>query len=259
MKKSIKPQEYIDKFAELYNTGNPIMNETTGEIFVAADDEEFRQCYAETPARRMLPMYWFLSNKENLLSLKKDRIQWLNKNPRQGRDTVCYKFKLATTDGKKTKNIEAHDLMGLVWESDSFGLATDLLNEKGVKAFGIHSKTETAVQGHHRDTNETNNNPDNILFVSNQVHPLLHNAPKHDASPEKEIKYMQELGEVMTKENLHKLTIVFTGEVYDQRTGTWSNDGCVDVFSTDKINLSYTAVKQLQELAQTSAFNGMEI
>ena len=248
-----RAEEFRRLFTELYNAGEPILNQTTNEVFEPDPDEVFRQCWADTITRRNFPRFWFVSEKGNLLSVKKDRIQWLNKNKRDNSNKISYKFMVETPDGTRVRNVEEHNLVGLVWGSEAFGTAAELLESQGLDAFGINSKEEDHVQGHHISHDDTDNTPGNIKFLTDKVHTILEKAPRYDAPEEKHLDYMVDLGKVMDKENPNAITVVFTGDVYNKQTGTWSNTGESDVFSTNKITLSPKAAMQLQSIMKLLA------
>ena len=245
-------QEYLELFIELYNNGEPIINNTTKEVFEAQIGEEFRQCWADTIERRLFPKYWFVSQIGNLLSAKKDKIQWIHKNKRENSNKISYKFLADKGDGQGAKlhNVEEHDLVALVWGAETFGRAEELVKEKGLEAFGINSKTELNIQGHHKNRNDKDNSVENIKLVTNQVHVAIENAPSFAAPEEKHVEYMQEIGELMAVENPTSISVIFTGEVYDKTTGEWSDDGDIDVFATKKITLSPTAYMQIKSLIE---------
>lgn len=243
-------KHFRELFEEIYNSGDEILNNTTGETFEAEEDEEFVQCWADTPTRCLFPKYWFISQYENLLSVKKDRIVWLNKNRREKSNKISYKFMVHTENGTKIKNVEAHDLVGLVWGSESFGLATKLLEEKGLDAIGVSGCKDNPVHGHHKNLDDTDNSPGNIKFVTDRVHMALGKAAKLEVNDtaEKHFEYMDELAEVMNEENPNAFTVVLDGNVYDKETGLWSKSGDCDVLSVDRINISREAMQQLQGL-----------
>ena len=249
----MKETNYIELFKELYDSGEKIIDNTTKEVFEAKPDEMFRQCWADTPERRIFPKYWFISNFGNLLSVKKYKIQWIHKNKREKSNKISYKFLAEREDeeGIVRCNVEEHDLVGLVWGSEAFGLAGELLKEKGLGAIGVNSKIKISVQGHHINQDDTDNSPENVKFVTDKVHIMLENAPKHDDSEERHMEYMGDLGKLMSKENPHSMTIVFSGEVFDMKTGTWRDDGDIDVFATKKIKLSPTAYMQIMNVLAT--------
>lgn len=245
-------EEYKELFKELYNSGEPIINNTTQEVFESDPDEVFRQCWADTVQRCKFPPFWFVSNKGNLLSVKKDKIRWLNKNRRENSNKISYKFMVDRKDdeGTQIRNVEEHNLVGIVFESESFGKATQLLEEKGIDSIGVNSSSETHVQGHHISQDDTDNRPTNVKFVTDTVHTLITNAPKYNAPEEKQMAFMKELGEIATEENPNQMTVFMDGSVYDLRTGEWRTDGDVDIFATKKIVLSKTAAKQLLSIIQ---------
>lgn len=242
-------KKYKNLFIELYNKEEvEIVNNTTKEVFVAEDGEEFRQCWADTSTRRYFPKFWFVSRIGNVLSVKSDKIVWLNKNRRENSNKISYKFAIPTEDGTQIRNVEEHNLVGLVWGSESFGLATELLEEKGLNAFGVNSKSEDHVQGHHVSNDDTDNDVDNIKFVTDKVHVVLGNAPTYADPEEDHIEYMKELADVIGRENPKSFSVVFTGDVYDIATGKWSNTGEKNVFATNKLTISQRAIEDILEL-----------
>ena len=243
-------KELNNLFVEIFNNGEEIIDNTTGAVFEPTEGEIFLQCWADTIERRLFPKYWFISNVGNLLSVKKDqnRIQWLHKNKRPNSNKISYKFLIHTETGSQLRNVEEHNLVALVHGSERFGLATELLEEKGLDAFGVNSSTETNAQGHHINGNDADNRPENIKIVTDDVHVLLGSAPKFNDADKKHFSYMKKMGKVMNRENPNAITVLFTGETMDLKTGTWKNDGEIDVISTDRIALSKESVQFLKEL-----------
>lgn len=249
-KELLTTEEYYNKFMELYNSGAEIRNETTGEIFEAEADEIFKQCWADTTARKYFPKYWFVSEKENVLSLKDDKIVWLHKNRRKGSNKISYKFVLRKDEEtSQTKNIEAHNLVALVFDSNVFGLAKKLIDEKGLEAFGANSSTEPVVQGDHMNGDDTNNSPDNIQLVTDNAHKIVGNAPAHNAPNSAHYKHMQKLAKLAEDENPNGITVALTGDVYDTKTGTWSRTGEHAIFSTDSLKISSDCLKKVPYVA----------
>lgn len=246
-----KAKEYRVLFNEIYNSGDEIVNKTTGETFIAEDGEEFRQCWADTPTRREFPKYWFISKKGNLLSVKKDRIQWLHKNKRPNSNKISYKFLHETADGARNRNVEEHNLVGLVWGARAFGRATELMEEKGLDAFGVNSNTDVVAQGHHISHDDTDNTPENILFVTDKVHSTVLEKPfKHHASPEKDVIHMREVIDVLKEENPDEITVIFDGIVYDKKTKTLSETGESNVFSAKKLRVDPEFAAQFQAICR---------
>ena len=243
-------KKYRDLFNKIYNNGAEIIDQTTGAVFEPTEGEIFKQCWADTIERRNFPKYWFISDLGNLLSIKEepDRIQWLHKNKRANSNKISYKFFIQTENGSQLRNVEEHNLVALVHGSGRFGLADALLEEKGLDAFGVNSSTETNVQGHHINGNDADNRPENIKLVTDDIHVLLGSAPKFNDADKKHFSYMKKMGKVMNRENPNAITVLFTGETMDLKTGTWKNDGEIDVISTDRIALSKESVQFLKEL-----------
>lgn len=245
----IKAKEYFEKFTQLLNSGVPIINETTNEQFILMDDEEFKQCWADTPERKTFPKYWFVSNKGNLLSVYGDKIIWLHKNPRNKDEKGSYKYLIKTEEQQgKIKSIETHNLTGLVFNSESFGLAEELLKTKGVYAFGVKNKGSDTVQGHHKDGNHENNNPNNIKFVTDKVHILLDSVPSPDAGAEEYLEFMQKFGEIAEKENPNDFTVLFPGQSYNTKTKQWNETKDCDIVATKEIAVTQNFINELNEI-----------
>lgn len=239
-----KAEKYFEKFTQLLNSGVPIINETTSEQFALEDGEVFKQCWADTTERKTFPKYWFISNKGNLLSVYREKILWLHKNPRVEDGEGCYKYFIKTGKHEKViKNIEIHNLVGLVFDSESFGLAEQKLKKEGVYAFGVNNKEVENVQGHHLDGNHENNNPTNIKFLTDKVHILLDSIPSPEANGDEEIKFMEKFSEIARKENPNGISIILPRYSYNIDTKQWNITS--DIKSTKKIIVTKNFVNQL--------------
>lgn len=251
MKRIKKASYYQEKFEQLFNSGVPII-ERKGkgieEVFVPAEDEIFKQCWADTPTRRALPTYWFVSNYANLVSVGEKKLKLLHKEPRNDSNKFSYKYTIREKDEQHLKNIEGHNLAWLVFGSESFGQATKLLQEKGVYAFGVRSKEGLNVQGHHKDGDDTNNDPGNGKFVTDRVHTLFDQIPSLDASDKEQIGFMKNLGKMMDEENPDKITILWTDDVYDPKTGKWTKDGKKDITAESSIVLAGDGMEELMNI-----------
>lgn len=242
---------YQEKFEQLINAGVPIIErkgKKVEEVFVPAADEVFKQCWADTVTRRTLPTYWFVSNYANLISVGEKKLKLVHKEPRKDSGKFSYKYVIRENGEAHVKNIEGHDLAWLVFGADSFGLAEELFQEKGIHAFGVRSKEGLNVQGHHKDGDDINNDPENGKFVTDRVHTLFDQIPSLDASDKEQIGFMKNLGKMMDQENPDKITILWTDDVYDPKTGKWTKDGKKDITAESSIVLTGDGMEGLMEI-----------
>lgn len=244
---------YYDKFRELFNSGDPIIDNTNGAVFEATEGEVFLQCYEDAPERNTFPMYWFVSNRGNLISVKEDKLIWVHPNRRAKSQRYSYKYVIVDDDNpdKATiKNIELHNLVGLVFESGAYGTAAQKIKEEGVYAFGVRSQEGTCAQGHHKDGNNTNNDPNNIKFVSARVHTLFDSVPKPDAPEQDVLAFMKKFGDVASAECPDAITVYLPGQTYNTKTGRWETDKSNDIVATKSITVTDDFVKELETIVK---------
>lgn len=247
--KNKSKEYYYDKFEELFASGEPIINGTTNETFVPEDDEIFRQCYKDTPTRRTFPKFWFVSNKGNLISVCKNKLVWVHKNKRDDSGRYFYKYTVTTDQGESVaKNIEAHNLVWLVFDVEAFGQAEQKLQEKGVYAIGIRTAEGGNVQGHHIDSDSQNNNPSNGKFVTSRVHTMFDTVPAPGATADARHKFMERFGKIMDLENPEGITVYFPGQSYNMKTGEWTTDKSNDITSVKNLVITADFAKQLQTI-----------
>ena len=239
---------YKNKFDELFNSGTPIIDQVTGEELILQEGETFRQCYADTPKRNTFPKQWFVSKQGNLISVVGNKLIWVHKIPREKGSQYTYKYCLHTGEERVTKNVQLHNLVGLVFGSESFGKATELLNDKGVYAFGVCNPKEDVVQGHHIDGDPTNSNPNNIKFLTDKTHTLFNSGPGIEATEEKQFRFMQRFGKLMETENPDTITVYFPGQTYNKKRDKWESDKSNDIHSTRKILVTQNFIRDLQSM-----------
>lgn len=240
---------YYDKFNELVNSGTPIIDNTTQEIFEAAEGETFRQCYEDTPQRRTFPKHWFVSNRGNLISVCENKLVLIHKNPRPNSGKFSYKYMITNGEDASTlKNIELHNLVGLVFESDSYGLAGQKIEEEGVQAFGVRTQEGLHAQGHHLDGDDSNNDPGNIKFVTARVHSMFDGVPKPDAPADKQYEFMEKLGDICEAESPGEITILFPGHTMDPETGKWVVDKSNNIISTKSVRVTEHFMRELSSM-----------
>lgn len=230
--------EYAQMFQEYISEGKEILNRSKTESLLLEDGEIFVQCYADTPARRLFPPYWFVSDTGNLVSMKTGKPVWIKQNERES-GSKFYMFGIKDEYGNHVqyKNVEVHNLVALVHGSDVFGQAEALLKEDGLQAFGVKSKVAPKAQGHHKDGDHSNNRPENIQILTSDMHTVLEKAPLPAASDKKVFDYLRELSDQLQIEAPNKPVIVFDGYTYNKKNGEYKKNS--DSYARVMSNITY--------------------
>lgn len=245
MKQDRNEKYYADLFKAALEEDRPVYSTSNPDKrLVIADGERFRQCWTDTPTRKTFPKYWFISDRCNLISMESGEPKWIE-GYKKNKTGKCYKYIIYDGDTMQKKNIEAHNLVALVFESEVYGRASELLEQNGVFSFGTKSKEKLSNTGHHVDSCRSNNTPNNIQIITNAVHTLIDRIPNPNGTGEQEIEFMQELGELAAKEEPNKITVLFTGYTYDPKENNWYKDGEKSIHAVNKITLSPYAANQL--------------
>ena len=216
MSKKQKEQNYIQILCDYLNSGKPIKS-STGKELIIADDEVFLQCWDNTPRLQTFPKFWLISNHEHLVSVFNNKVKWIEGYQRDD-GSRCYKYNEQIDDSIHVKSIETHNLMGLVFGSEVYGRAKELLDNDGVHAFGIKKKGVLKVNGHHKLGRNGEVTPKDIQFITTPVHIILGQIPTSD-NLEQNLAFMHELSNLAQQEEPNKISIIFTGERYSLSTG----------------------------------------
>jgi hypothetical protein len=238
--KATKAANYACKFANIMQSGVSIKTADGNEVLTPVEDEEWRQCYdANNVARSQLPPYWFVSNKGRLISLYNDKPYLLPPDMPYGR--AAYHFYVHTADGRyTTKIIRAHNLCGLVFGDLKYGQADKIIEDEGLSAFNHNADIQ--VNGHHINGNKTDNDPDNIQFLTAEMHKVISNIPQQSNVKninKKELDFIQKLSDQAAVEEPNQITILLTGMTYDKESGELIEDtGERKLIATDKITIS---------------------
>lgn len=238
MKKDLEYRDYKKIFDKEMNSGKRIFTLDNKEELIIEDNERWKQCYKPgVKAREQLPQYWFVSSSGNLISVYKGKACWLKKDECNGR--YSYHFNI-DIDGETTicKNIEVHNLVGIVFGSPTYGIAKDMLDKQGLFAFGIKNSDEVKINGHHTLGKE-DNSPESIEFVSTDIHKVIDKVPKK-SDTESEVNFLKEFGSMVSKEVPDKASVLLTGQ----------KDGKEYSFidTTNKLKLSGNAMQELLTL-----------
>lgn len=229
--------ECAELFYESLSNGTPIYSTSNkNKQLVIAEDEIFKQCYADTPTRNTFPVYWFTS-KYHLLTFYNGKIKWIEGYDR-ARGTKFHKYKLKKEDGTSTtKNIEFHVLVALVFESEVYGRAKELLKEYGVYAFGVKSKNTIKANCHHED-NLLNNDPGKLQIISTPVHTLLDSIPNLEATEKKHMEFMKRFSKLVEKEEPNKISLITTGYSCDDKEQQYKRDAEIGIHAMNNIYIS---------------------
>ena len=218
--------DYKEKFEKLLNSGKPVYNKDN-EKLVLKKDEKFEQCWADTKTRNTFPAYWFVSNKGSLISAFGKKLKWI-KPYKRANGSGYYKYYIYDGNECKIKNIQAQNLVAIVFECNAYGMAKDLLAKEGVFSFGINSKDRDINQGHHVDGDNTNNSADNITIVTDKMHGIVSGVPAADVKQEKIFDFMCRCGDRAAKEVPDGVSLLTTGQIL-HHDGTWADDGRRDI------------------------------
>ena len=243
-KKQLKQTDYAQVICDHFNASKPILSNKNNELMLQ-DDEIFLPCWADIPTRRTFPKYWYISQYDNLISAWNNKVKWIEPHERPD-GNKCYKYIIKFENEAHLKTVETHNLLGLVFGSEAYGRAKELLKQDGVYAFGIKQKGIIRVNGHHKDGNHNNNTPDNIQFITTPVHILLDKIPSHNATDEDIFRFMIDLSKLAEQEEPNKATIILTGDTYSKKTGEYiGNDGNISIHALNSITLSKEALMQV--------------
>lgn len=242
-----KVQENQETLEQHLSNGLPIYsNKDRTKELVLENDEHFEPCWNPTITRQTLPPCWFLSNKNHyLITMDGDVPVWYEPDIRANSKRWLYYNHI----NKCTKTIEMHNLIGLIYGADVYGKAKQLLEEKGVYAFGVAKTGELNVNGHHENDNHNDNAVENIQFVTTNVHQkVLNNIPNMNADSTKQMEYMKTVADVLSEEEPEKISVVFTPEYYDINTGTWNTDNKKYVKAVDGVYFTSNALNDLRKM-----------
>lgn len=240
-----KKNKYEKLLNEYLDESKIIFNKNKSKILELQEDEVFQACWDDSIYRRTLPDYWFISNKQNLISMYTGKPVWVKQNKRKD-GTICYKYYINDGEKRKLKSIEVHNLIALVFNSETYGRAGHLLNTEGVYAFGIKKQGELKVNGHHKNGNHDDNNPNNIQIITTPVHIKLDNIPNPNLKDEdKENEFMGELANLIVEEEPDKITLIQTGYSYDKVNDVYNMDSNISINTIDKLLFSKEALKQI--------------
>ncbi len=118
--------------------GREIRTNDKSQVLELKDGEFFMPCYdPNKPVCNELPVYWFMSNYANLVSVNVwcngYKIIWLPpKSNGSGRDIQGFDNPVTG----KHRTIKHYDIVAVVLDADSFGLAYNCLSMFGCYAFG---------------------------------------------------------------------------------------------------------------------------
>lgn len=217
----------------LYKQGRKELELQDGEYFVPCFDPD-------KPVRNEMPIFWFYSNYDNMISVYTDRITgekrviWLPpKDNGSGRGFQEWKHRVT----ERQKILKHYVIGGLIMNSDkAFGRAKELIEMFGSYAFG-GVEDQWNVQGHHEESKK--NNPsrlydhENIGIQDTYTHALLRQIRKihkkiRSARTQEEkdmltFGLMKDIAEVTNAEAPDQGVIIWTGNRLDM-DGNYKDD-----------------------------------
>ena len=271
-------QQAQDNFAFLKQwlaDGKPIVTvKKKGRMELELQEGEyFVPCFDPgKPVRNELPVIWFYSNKDNLVSIIDHhvsggkRVYWLPpKVEEDGSGRGCQKWQHPVTGQIKT--IKAYQLGALIFnDGNVFGNAKNMLELFGSYSYG-NSGDPFYVQGHHMESKK--NAPDriydhdNIQTLDAQAHDLLRkikNARKRmrrcDSDSDRlrvEVELLHSIPPVLSKEVPGKITMIMAGDRYNLDGSYKDSKGgyCYKVLAGDESPLSEEQQEYIRNLSQS--------
>lgn len=222
--KELDYKQYEKLFRSLALEGLWVSTDDGTESIFIDQYEDWRQCYSPySTARAELPKYWFVNSKGDLISVQSGKAVLLKKDDKlsaedreQNPEKKTNRYLNYHYDGGA--NITAHTLVALVFESMAYGRAQELINEKGLAAFGNSAK-EDNVQTHHLDSNKQNNRPSNLENVTALSHKIL-NVNQDRVTDESRADFMQRFCRAAAVEDPGRISLLIMDEQPDIRETT---------------------------------------
>lgn len=222
--KELDYRQYEKLFRSLALEGLWVSTDDGTESIFIDQYEDWRQCYSPySTARAELPKYWFVNSKGDLISVQSGKAVLLKKDDKlsaedreQNPEKKTNRYLNYHYDGGA--NITAHTLVALVFESMAYGRAQELINEKGLAAFGNSAK-EDNVQTHHLDSNKQNNRPSNLENVTALSHKIL-NVNQDRVTDESRADFMQKFSRTAAVEEPGRISLLIMDEEPDMRDTT---------------------------------------
>lgn len=223
--KELDYRQYEKLFRSLALEGLWVSTDDGSEKVYVDNYEEWRQCYSTySKARAALPPYWFVNSKGDVISVatgkavllkKDDKLTKKDREQHPEKVDNCY-WHYHKDQGRE--NIPAHTLVSLVFESLAYGKAQELINEKGLNAFGNKADKDN-VQTHHIDNNKQNNRPSNLENVTVRAHEIL-NVNQERVTDESRADFMQKFSRAAAVEEPGRISLMIMDEQPDIRDTT---------------------------------------
>lgn len=165
----------IDNFKKRFHAiteGQVIYSQFREHKYVFSKKHCWKQAWSEckTLAHRQLPPYWFVNEIGEVVSVAYST-RPVFVVPDNYTDSDYPRYHVAMKNGK-TKSVSVHNLCALVWDVPFSEEVEDLLNAKGLYAFGTRNDE---INGHHIDGDKLNNHYSNIQFLVKRRHGYMHN------------------------------------------------------------------------------------
>ena len=163
---------------EWINQGNNITTwkKENRQVLALAADEQFIPCFSpDESVRNELPVYWFLSNHGNLVTIKRRHVYWIQPYPYDDGPRTCYKWENPVTD--KKSSIMTYEIGRLIFNKDAVvGLAKDYIERFGSYCYGPKGDPFN-VETHHESRlehyPESVNDPFACQAITVRLHDIL--------------------------------------------------------------------------------------
>lgn len=239
-------EKYLEIFEMEINSNEFIFTQDKKEKINISEIKNWKPCYKKgDKIRELLPQFWFISDKADIISVAKGKAYLLKKDDSDGKGRYSYHFYIHNADDTYSmKNIEAHNLLVLVYGGLTYGKADKLLEDRGLYAMGVKDRNKLNVQGHHIKNKD--NSIDNVELLSTKAHDIVHKIPK-EVIDDTCISFMNELGTLATDEEPNKISVLRTGQQVDKNTlEIIEDDTSRLLYATDDVKMSNNAIKQIQ-------------
>ena len=164
-----------DEYQRRFNAiteGQVVYSQKRKHKYVFSKKYCWKQAWSDckTLAHRQLPPYWFVNEIGEVISVAySTRPVFIV--PDNYTDSDYPRYHVAMANGK-TKSVSVYNLCALVWDVPVSEDVEDLLNAKGLYAFGTRNDD---INGHHIDGDILNNHYSNIQLLVKRRHAFMHN------------------------------------------------------------------------------------
>jgi hypothetical protein len=227
---------YKKKFNRILEENIPILDDD-GKQLKILKKEKWVQCYTpKDSVRKEYPKYLFVSDRGNFVSVFGKEPRWLTPSETSnGRES----YKLSVKG--KTKTTIGYIVVAVCFGSKTFGKADEMMEKKGRSAFGKINAFDLQVnhiQSYDKSKKKMasrafNNNPDNLIILTINIHQLFQKFPPIQATIKEELEFSKEVMTRLAKEEVHSPVVIISNGNDDgtiQELNMTSNEVAKTVF-----------------------------